>query len=365
MNRRLAVVVASLLLLTMTMSAPPASAQTPEREVTWRYLLDRATQSAEKRVYTGEVLWITYEDEGPHISTFDVSSTGQGQIDVTDRGRYDVRLSDDGSGLADHERGWYVPLPAADLARAHKGLSRLERKYLVEVVGTDALLDRPATKLEIRRRSDESLVERLWVDDDSGLLLRREMYDGADTLLRMVAYLRLDLDPGTEVGDSRLQARARSGTIRRRPRVTEIDDAKRNALQSAGWTVPDALPKGFIAESAFTVSSDETEPLQLVFGDGLYSVSLFEQTGEPDFATLPDGAVKTDVLGFEAYTWPGAVPPRYVWESSGKTFSLVGDAPPADIAEIAASLPQPERVSFGDRLRRGFSRLWSWVSPWS
>ena len=365
MIRRLAVIVASLALLTTTLAITPASSQEPQRQVTWRYLLDRATQAAEKRAYTGEVLWITYSDEGPHISTFDVSSTGQGQIDVTDRGRYDVRLSDDGSGLADFERGWYVPLPAADLARAHKGLSRLERKYLVEVVGTDALLDRPVTKIEIRRRSDESLVERLWVDDDSGLLLRREMYDGADTLLRQVAYLRLDLDPVAEADGAQRTPRTRSGTIRRRPRVTEIDDAKRRALQSAGWTVPDALPSGFLAESSFTVSSDETEPLQLVYGDGLYSVSLFEQTGEPDFGTLPDGAVKTEVLGFEAYTWPGAVPPRYVWEASGKTFSLVGDAPPADIAEIAASLPQPERLSFGDRLRRGFSRLWSWVSPWS
>lgn len=356
---------AGLVLLVTTASALPASAA-PGREVTWRYLLDRAAQAAEGRAYTGEVLWVTHGESGDEVSTFIVASSGNGTIDVTDRGRYDVRLGDDGSGLADYERGWYVPLPAADLARAHKGLSRLERKYRVEIVGPDALLDRPATRIDIHRRSDRSLVEKLWIDDRSGLLLRRETYDGEDKPLRMVAYLRLDLDPVARDGTPQDRpTRARAGTIRRRPQVTEIDEATRDALATAGAFVPGSLPSGFAAEAAFTVSSDESEPLQQVFGDGLYTVSLFEQAGEPDSSTLPEGAETTNVLGFPAYTWPDAVPPRYVWEASGKTFSLVGDAPPVDLVSIAAALPRPQEDGLADRLRRGLSRLWSWVSPWS
>ena len=362
MTRRRLALVAGLVLVALAATGAPAQAEF-SRRVTWRYLLDRATQSAEEIAYTGEVLWITHDAGGPHVSTFLVASSGGGEIEVSDRSRYDVLLGDTGSGLADFERGWYVPLPAADLARAHKGLSRLEAKYAVDIVGSDALLDRPCTMLEIRRRPDNVLVERLWVDDASGLLLRRETYEG-DQLLRMVAYLRLDLDP--EARDDRADQRpTRSGTIRRRPHVVEVDPVDRPGLALAGWTVPEALPAGYLPEASFTVSAGDSQPLQLVFGDGLYSVSLFEQRGAPDWTSLPDGAVRTETLGFEAYTWPGAVPTRFVWEAEGTTFSLVGDAPPGDFTQIAAALPQPEQVTLGERLRRGLSRLWSWVSPWS
>ncbi len=356
-------------LVTGALLAPTVPAAAAEPVHGWRYLLDRAAQAAEERAYIGEALWVAYDDGTPSVSTFSVQSSGHGEIAVTDPGGYAMRLADDGSGLADHERGWFLPLPAADLAKAHKGLTRLEEKYRVAIVGTEELLDRPCTVLEITRRADAQLVERLWIDEASGLLLRRETYDGATRLLRMVAYQKLDLDPS--VGPRRAAAAQRPtrgqrpSMVRRSQTVAEVDEQDRAVLREAGWTVPDALPGGYRPDGSFAVSTAGSEPLQVVYGDGLYTVSLFEQRGRPDRSSLPDGAVKVDDLGFEAYTWPGTLPRRFVWEASGTTFSLVGDAPPQELRAMAASLPRPAADGLLERLRRGLGRLWSWVSPWA
>ena len=345
-------------------TAAPASAARPEPR--WRAVLDRAAQMAEQRAYVGESMWVTYEHGVASVSTFLVQSTGGGEITVADRTRYAVRLGADGGSLADHERGWFFPLPAADLAKAHKGLDRLASKYDVQVLSSESLLDRPSTRLQILRESDGELVERLWIDDASGLLLRRETYDGEGELLRMVAYLKLDLRPdGRSVEGVHATRGQRPAQERREQDVTEVDDVGRAALRDAGWTIPDALPGDYATEGSYAVSAGETQPLQTVYSDGLYTVSLFEQRGSLDPTTLPEGAQITSAYGFPSYTWPGAVPTRVVWEAGGTTWSLVGDAPPDQMREIITALPRPVPDGFFPRLGRGFGRLWSWVSPWS
>ena len=93
-------------------------------------------------------------------------------------------------------------------------------------------------------------------------------------------------------------------------------------------------------------------------------MSLFEQRGALDPETLPEGAQRSSAFGFDAYTWPGAVPQRIVWEAGGSTWSLVGDAPPDELAAMTAVLPQPVTEGVFDRIARGLGRLWSWMSPW-
>lgn len=356
----------AIAVLTSLLAAGPAGAAEQDRR--WRALLDHATQAAEKRAYVGESLWESFTDAEPELSSFLVMSTGRGEISVADRTRYAVRLGDDGGALADHQRGWFVPLPAADLARAHKVLDRVAAKYEVTVVGTGRMLERRCTRLEISRRTDDRLVERLWIDDRTGLLVRRETYAGQGEPLRTVSYVTLDLNPsavsrtGEDVRPSRGQ---RTNETRQSQDVIEVDAADRDALRVAGWTVPEQLPGGYLTDGSFAVSAIDSQPLQTVYSDGLYTVSLFEQQGALDPTSLPEGAEITRDLGFETYTWPGAVPQRIVWEADGSTWSLVGDAPPDELQAMARVLPQPVSEGFFERIGRGLGRLWSWVSPWA
>jgi len=350
----------------VALTVPPATADTDQQ---WRTLLGRAAHAAENRAYIGESIWVVHDGGEASVSTFLVQSSGSGEISVADRTRYAVRLGDDGSALADHERGWFLPLPAADLSKSSKGLDRIAEKYDVEITGAERLLHRPCTRLELRRRSDGRLAERLWVDDASGLLLRRETYAGEEQLLRMVAYNKLDLDPAalTRSGQPTRPSRGqRTSQVRREQAVTEVDETGRTALREAGWLVPDAMPAQYQWEGAFALSAGDTQPLQTVYSDGLYTVSLFEHHGVGlDLEALPEGAELSDRLGFAAWTWPGAVPQRLVWEAEGTTWSLVGDAPPDELAAMAAQLPHPSSDGVLARILRGLGRLWSWVSPWS
>lgn len=329
----------------------------------WRTVLRRAAEASQRWRYTGETVWIVWTDGEPHVQLSEVHRS-RTELTVSTTERYTVRLREDGGDMADHEQGWIVPLPAADLEDSQGHVAAIEAKYHVAVAGRDRLLDRPCARLEVRRRSDGSLRERLWVDEATGLLLRRETYEGAQQRLRLISYLALDLRPGPATRAQRRAARTsdRDELQRRSQAVRPVDEEAVSALRGAGWTVPDMLPGGYRAVGAYAVDSAEGQPLHLVYADGLYTVSLFQQRGSPDWGSLPPGGTPADELDGHAFEWPGAVPQRLVWEASGSTFSLIGDAPPEEFAAIAGSLPVPPRPSMADRLRRGLSRVWEWMS---
>lgn len=350
-------VLVALVSLAVLASALPAGAG-GRRD--WRALLDRAATSGRDTPHTGEILWITHADGESHVVKVDVDQSRAG-LTVRTPGQSTVRLSTEGGGLVDLEEGWFMPLPAARRVPAGSS-SAMEDKYEVEVAGSARLLDRPATRVEVSLREGGILRERLWLDDATGLLLRRESYDG-DELLRMAVYVSLDLSPraqqGRESSDDAVPLEQRS------QEVEPVQPVRLEALRQAGWSVPEQLGDGYRPAGAYALSGRDGSPLQLVYADGLYTVSLFQQRGEPDLSTLPPGAEPAEGLGDRAYEWPGAVPSRLVWEAGGTTYSLVGDAPPEEFHAMAAALPQAERAGVLERVGNGFSRLWSWVSPFS
>ncbi|HVM13908.1 MAG TPA: sigma-E factor regulatory protein RseB domain-containing protein [Egibacteraceae bacterium] len=335
----------------------------PGEAENWRDVLLRASEAAQRRRYTGEALSIAWSDGEPHVVLSDVHRD-RDNLTVSFPDRFSVRLGAEDGDIVHEEEGWLAPLPAVNHDDAEKAVAALEEKYEVAVTGEDRLLDRPSTRLEVRQRADGSLRERLWVDEDTGLLLRRESFEGAGRRLRLIAYLSLDLRPGAAVRAGGRAARD-GGTERldrRSQAISPVDPDALSALRQAGWTVPATLPGSYEPVGMYAVDGSHSQPLQVVYGDGLYTVSIFQQRGRPDWDSLPEGAEPAKRLGWHAYEWPGAVPQRLVWEASGTTFSLVGDAPPEEFFAIAESLPNPQGGSLADRLRRGLSRLWDWVS---
>ncbi len=338
-------------MLVLVLAAPAQAGAPPDGTA----LLERAITSARLTPHSGEVLWVVSEGGTDHVRTTRV--TGQGS-DVTVRSDDSptLHLSAGGGGLVDHAGAWFVPLPAAD--RAGSGdLVRLTEKYTVELAGRERLLNRPTTLLELRLRGTGDLRERLWVDDRTGLLLRRETLAGGE-VLRMALYTSLDLgdeEPAPSSAPLPLVALQRG--------VQRVEARGRDALRSAGWVVPERLPGSYHAEGTYAVSGAEGQPLQLVFTDGLYTVSIFQQRGRLDEASLPEGGQRVDSGAGAVWSWPGAVPSRTVWEADGTTFALVGDAPPGELEAIAAALPAPAGPGVGERVRTGLSRLWAWVTP--
>ncbi|MBW3601877.1 MAG: hypothetical protein KY434_04150 [Actinobacteria bacterium] len=311
-------------------------------------LLRAAARRAARTPYTGEALWASWEGGRARVVRSRVAHRVRDRMTI----RFAPPDSDEGSPVEGTPVTLALAPPGDDMAR----LPDLERKYEVRVTGSEQVLDRPCTRVQIRRRADGRLRERVWIDDESGLTLRRQSYDGAGRLLRLATWVSLDLRPRW--------ARSGGSGGGTGEREAAVDESGLAVLRSAGWHVPGRLPGGYRPLGAYAASSPDASPLQVVYGDGLYRVSLFQQPGAADMDALPPGGRPSTQPGFRAIVWPGAVPTRLVWQGDDVTYALVGDIPPDELWAIARSLPGPPRDSLVDRLGRGLRALWSWLSPW-
>lgn len=346
-------VVATGLVLTM---AAPASA-----EPAWREVL--AGMSALERAgadLRGELLWFGRIDDDATMRVFDVHRT-DGTLVLRNPAGYTLGMGRQG-GLADHDEGWFVPLPMPGVSSANKAadLDALEHKYRVRLLGDSTVAGRPCARLELRRRADQVVRELLCIDHELGLVSRRESFAPDGRIERLVAYLRLEAGaPSTAPAPDKLPLQRRDmGSV-----PVRSDGVA--ALRRAGWHVPAELPAGYRLAGTYAMTPEGSQPaLQAVYRDGLYTVSVYQQRGRPDWTALPQGARRADDLPWPAYQWPGAMPRRLVWEAGGVAYSLLGDPPEEEFLTIAAALPHDAPPGITTRLRRGLRRLWSWVSPW-
>jgi negative regulator of sigma E activity len=319
----------------------------------WRAVVAFAAEAARERQYRGEVVWATWEGDRPSVTLVQVAhANGRVALQV---GAGSGSATQDGQ--AETAGGMPTGVPDAHMGVARvPDAGRLAEKYDVSGPTTSRMLERRCALIEIRDRASQQLRERLWVDAGTGILLRREAYEGGE-LLRLAAFIALEEAPSRPVGRS---PAALGEEVPEPP--PPVDAGGVEALRAAGWTIPDQLPGGYRLEAVYAHAGGAGPPLQTVYGDGLYTVSLFEQRGTPDWETLPNGARPVDRFASRAYEWPGSVPRRVVWSGQEATFTLVGDPPPAEFRAIVDALPQaPDRTWFG-RVLDTVGRWWGRVT---
>ena len=79
--------------------------------------------------------------------------------------------------------------------------------------------------------------------------------------------------------------------------------------------------------------------VQVLYSDGLYDLSLFEQQGRLRRSDLPGAGEKVAIgraTGWR-YPWPGGQ--LVVWSAAGKVFTAVSDAPADQVLTAVRSLP--------------------------
>lgn len=229
-------------------------------------------------------------------------------------------------------------------------LARLAGAYALEVTGPGRCAGRSAAVVAARR-TDGELAGRFWVDRATGVLLRREVYDGSGRRVRSSAFI--DVAVGTEpAGAPGIAVAAPAGSAR--PSAEALERLRRD-----GWHVPQSLPEGFrLFETRVS-----GPVLHLAYTDGLSTLSLFAQEGR-----LGSSPMK----GFSAETVDGApvwvrraAPERVVWSGGGRVWTLVSDAPAQAVRSAVAALPRDPAPDEGlrTRLRRGLSRLGEMLNP--
>ena len=259
----------------------------------------------------GSVRWL--DDFGHHVALVTVTS---------DRGQFQVNGPGDGSLL------WSTG--AALLDPPAPG-----RKYELRTADGEPVAGRDTKAVEIR--SSGVLRERLSVDRETGLLLRREQLDGFGRAVRVMSVETLSLLAPDESAAPAPEESSAGG----------LQPVTLGALPSS-FRAAATLAQGYEHVAAFRQGS----LVQVVYSDGLHGLSVFTQPGRLAWGSLPGGGRSVPFGGRTAvvYDWPGGQ--AVTWQAGNLVYTVVGDGPVEEVLAAAASVPGPPSPSLLTRARQ-------------
>jgi hypothetical protein len=261
------------------------------------------------------VVRVAWRDHGePNDITVDISDD-QGSIEVQS-GRARVLDRDTGTYFKS-ELGWSSALVEPNL----QNVPAPDHHWSLSVRRGPAVVGRPTQVVEATRR-DGTAVQRMYLDADTSLLLRREVLDAQGRVQRSLEFLQLTVASAPDLQP---------------PEGVSARKAVPLAAMPAGYETT-RTPSGYVLVGR----SRHPNGVELLYSDGLFSVSVLEQRGELDWGALPRGGVGIEVDGNRArrYSEPGV--DVIVWEHDDTVFTAVSDAP-RDVIDAMIAGFSPDR----------------------
>lgn len=286
---------------------------------------EASRQAAERLSFIG-LVDVTWDDaRGSHSDRLTVQASG-GSFQV--QGRSTLMAEPGGATMVRRPAGDWDLLWSGTADSASR--PDLSDKYEVTPPqpSPTRVASRPTNVVEVRQSG--AVRERLFLDAENGLLLRREQLDQTGHVARVVAFSVIDLDP--QIAAPVAPARLSDHTPQRLSSVA----------------APVILPEGYRRVDAYR----EQGVVQVLYSDGLYDLSVFEQRGALAGADLPAKGKKVGVGSGKGwvYAWPGGQ--VLVWHRGHTVYSLVSEAPVDQLVAVAKALPSTGGSSLVDRMRR-------------
>ena len=328
---RLALILASGLTAATLAPSVPAALRTPPPEPA--ALLSRATEASEQAYYGKmiEVQWYGRQARAAEIQIFSKPG-GMLRREIHAHGTAQGQLA-----VSDGETEWIV-LPAQK--RAFKGApshsepkrispederALLLKNYTVKVRGQEEVAGRKAWVLNIDPIATGKPSQSLWIDQQTGLILRSKRYRSNGSLESLSQFAQIMIP--AEIPDEMFAWEPPKGyTVEDHglsPQFLSLQGMK-DAV-AATPDVPQALPGGFEFESAGAVTMRGQSVLHMRYTDGLLTVSLFqspvpvrlkELATAPGEGRLPGGRVLQ-------------------WKAGRKHYVLIGDLPQSMMRRLA------------------------------
>ena len=304
-------------------------------------LLTRAMRVAKTTAYRGVQKVQAWTGGRECTQTLEVSN-------LPGRGTY-VRAEDGGS-LANAE---------PDGSTTRPRLRLLTDNYTVLRAGVAKVAGRWAHIVDAKAATH--VQARYWLDRATGLMLRREVFDGDGRLARRSWFSSVSFDAAPAVqrhnaGAPPTPSSAGAGGHQ------VIPLRKAGELREGGWTVPGSLPHGYRLYDLRTTGAGEGKALHLSYSNGISVVSVFEQRGHLDESGM-SGWHHAEVGGRTVYV-RGTVPRQLMWVGPGTVFTVVADAPDEAVDDTVRALPgAQQQPGLWSRFVRGLSRIVSWCNP--
>jgi len=242
----------------------------------------------------------------------------------------------DQARLVHEDAAWDVLWPAAlaRLSRPDSG-AKYEQRVSVgpKILGYDTII------VDIRR--GERVRERLYVEQFFGLLLRREQFDDRGRIQRSVGFRELRIDAAAPPLPRPVS------TATRALRSVAVDE-----LHGA-YSAPVVLGDGYRRTGAFR----QGDVVQVVYSDGIYDLSVFEQRGRLGSKAAPRGGRPVRIAGAKGwhYTWPGGQ--LILWQAGRTVYTVVADAPYDDVVGAIRTVKGSSGPSVAYRFRQACRSL--------
>jgi sigma-E factor negative regulatory protein RseB len=303
-------------------------------------LLDRSREAAETSTFDGTVVVEWHDGRDRHSAEIPVRSRGGvlrfGDEVVGAGARRLVHGTDGWLSLWGHEVAPLGPTPTA--------------KYRLSVEPGPDVVSRPTDMVSVRLIGAARPRERLYVDRQTGLLLRRELLDAGGSPYRWVAFNAL----GTETGGVEPPAPAAM------PAGHSQEPVPAGHLK-APYRLRSRIGSGYRLVGAYKAGG----VVQQFYSDGLHGLSVFEQGGhlraaETSLAGDSRSGREVEIAGHTVRAYFASVGEATVWESDGIVYTAVTDAPWSDLAGAVQDLPHADRPGRLWRVAQAVVSLFRW-----
>lgn len=345
--RRAAAALTAAAVAAVTVLPAPAVADDGQR------LLERAVRASRELAYTGLMTIASFSDRGPQLTEVEVTRGRDGGLRVARGDAWEVGRRGEEAFLRQPRTGTLLRLGGVEALAFDP--ERLAEKYEILTGDVRRLDTGPARMVVLRERATDVDRERLYLDEDSGLVVRRETFSLAGDPVRVAAFTALEVTdlavPALEVGEDEDEQR----------RTLSPLDLER--LESDTFVVPSHLGAGYRLTAGYVVDRATVPTRHLVYSDGLYTLSLYQQQGRLATHAVEGATRLVTERGGQVWRWPGSEPRRIVWAGDGITFTVLSDAPTDELLTAIADLPHDPPPSILVRLGRGLSRVGEWLWP--
>lgn len=317
-----ALIVAGSAFVPLYTQAEPTRLDSPRSEAQW---IQAARTAAQRVNYTGTIV---YQAGGEMTSSrithvFDGSKSHERIQTLDGKPREYLRKRSD----SDDEVHCLIPeskkiivekrsvedsFPGLSSASPDEILQRYEAKLgpVERVAGIDA------QALALEPRDTLRYAYRLWLDRTTGLLLRAQTLNERNEVIEQIAF------SDVRIGD-RIDRAALKPSWPTEGWSVVRSEYRRTDLAKQGWIVP--TPDGFRKTKEVLRRMHAAEAMQVVFADGLTTISVFIEPGSP--VNDPPSVVRTN--------GPTAAYSRRV---SDALVTVVGEVPPGTIRAVAQSV---------------------------
>lgn len=309
------------------------AAQAPAQGV--EGLLPRPVETA----YRGRKVVVDFTRRGPQVTSMTVLCQPGGR----ERREFHATRA---LLVVDGESSWqYLPEQNIVLKRPTRGeggeVLRLEQvrralaSYEVSMTPAEPIAGRRSRALEfVPRQAGSRPRRRVWVDAETGLILRTEVYGTDRRLAWLAVFEDLEYHPALDRAVFTLPVPAGARLVEAGADPC-LEPAEAERLSGIAVALPAYLPEGFVRQCITARRQRDYAEVQVTFGDGLSLLSLFESNAFRE----PGGSAQAVAVG----PWPGrwhdmGLVTGLSWRTGRAHLALLGELSRAELFRVAGSV---------------------------